>query len=531
MLLCMVMALILTRVAGTSSSGLVSTVDNTTTIDPVGITQVLMFGQTYTFVADARANIIYQLTPYHTVIAGTNTSGFADGAAMSARFHGPTGMCAANDTNTNSSSNTVTTTLFVCDTGNHAVRMIVVTYNSSGGWTQTAVTTVAGATGQIGYYDGDISNAMFAFPHGVVYINGALYVADTYNHAIRLISNGTVSTVAGNGEPGHVDGNMTVSELSYPMAVTTPIGLQSSNNDNNNDIPLYILHNHAVLYLNISDNTIITIVGSSEYGYMDGYSLTARFNGPAGIAIDNQNIAYISDTGNSVIRVLTNFTFLNSNNISVATMSGKATKTGLVNGIPSTALFTVPTGLSLLNPLTSSSSLLYVCDTGNAVIRSITAVCTRPCLNGGNCTANDYCQCPSNYLLDDCSQPYCSPACPTAVDGTVCLSPQVCGCAIGYSGNMCAVPICSSTCLNGGNCSAPDTCSCPTGWSGSLCEEPVCSNPCGANGICVSANTCQCASGWSGSQCNIPICTSPCVNGGNCTQPDTCALSDDMEWH
>lgn len=56
-----------------------------------------------------------------------------------------------------------------------------------------------------GFQDGSLQEAKFNSPQGVAFYNEfELYIADTENHAIRLIDlqNQTVKTVAGNGKQG-----------------------------------------------------------------------------------------------------------------------------------------------------------------------------------------------------------------------------------------------------------------------------------------------------------------------------------------
>ena len=74
---------------------------------------------------------------------------------------------------------------------------------------QGFVYTLAGSqNGEEGFVDGLGSDARFRHPEGVaVDHDGYVYVADTGNHAIRMISpSGRVSTLAGTGSPGSDDG-------------------------------------------------------------------------------------------------------------------------------------------------------------------------------------------------------------------------------------------------------------------------------------------------------------------------------------
>mmetsp|Transcript_14270 Transcript_14270/g.33346 ORF Transcript_14270/g.33346 Transcript_14270/m.33346 type:complete len:323 (-) Transcript_14270:75-1043(-) len=68
------------------------------------------------------------------------------------------------------------------------------------------VSLVAGADGSPGFVDGE--NALFNGPKDVaVGHDGSIFVADSRNHAIRVICEGEVTTLAGNGRPGFEDGS------------------------------------------------------------------------------------------------------------------------------------------------------------------------------------------------------------------------------------------------------------------------------------------------------------------------------------
>ena len=107
--------------------------------------------------------------------AGDQEPGDSDGPGHEARFDRPTGL--AVDVQGN---------LYIADTGNHRIRKI-----SPDGLTATL------AGGDEGFTDGPADRARFQAPCGIcVAPDGALYVADTGNGAVRRIQNGLVVTIA-----------------------------------------------------------------------------------------------------------------------------------------------------------------------------------------------------------------------------------------------------------------------------------------------------------------------------------------------
>jgi hypothetical protein len=80
---------------------------------------------------------------------------------------------------------------------------------SQGRIRKVVVTTVAG-DGTPGFVDGPGTSAKFRMPLDVaVHVDGTIYVADAFNRRIRKISGGLVTTFAGNGNSDTLDGNGT----------------------------------------------------------------------------------------------------------------------------------------------------------------------------------------------------------------------------------------------------------------------------------------------------------------------------------
>lgn len=83
-----------------------------------------------------------------------------------------------------------------------------------------AVSTLAG-DGTAGFLDGQATATRFNLPNGIALTpSGSLYVADMNNHRLRKITpGGTVSTIAGSGTRGVANGAGTVARLSDPVGV------------------------------------------------------------------------------------------------------------------------------------------------------------------------------------------------------------------------------------------------------------------------------------------------------------------------
>ena len=154
------------------------------------------------YIADAgESNRIRKISPEGilSTLAGAN-EGYADGAGASGSFNTPSGLALAPDGN-----------LLVADTGNNRIRKVT---------PEGQVTTVAG-DGTAGYRDGPAAQAQFNGVIGVaVGTNGNIYVADSYNDRIRVITpNGQVSTLTGTGTPGFADGDRSIAMFDTPCAL------------------------------------------------------------------------------------------------------------------------------------------------------------------------------------------------------------------------------------------------------------------------------------------------------------------------
>jgi len=146
--------------------------------------------------SDLVQNVISILDPVSgtvTPVAGTaGTAGFANGTGAAASFSRPYGMSLMPDGS-----------LLVADQNNNSIRQVTL---------DGVVTTYAG-TGAAGNANGPTATATFNGPEDVAVSGGNIYVADTFNHTIRRISGGSVSTEAGDGIAGFIDADGTAAEF------------------------------------------------------------------------------------------------------------------------------------------------------------------------------------------------------------------------------------------------------------------------------------------------------------------------------
>jgi hypothetical protein len=119
---------------------------------------------------------------------------------------------------------------------------------------------------------------------------GGIIVTDSDNHNVRKIApNGTVSTVAGSGIEGYVDGPGASAQFSFPQGVAV---------DGEGNIFIVDWGNHLVRKIAPS-GTVSTVAGTGRNGYADGAGASAQFSfpyGAYGVAVDGEGNVIVSDS-------------------------------------------------------------------------------------------------------------------------------------------------------------------------------------------------------------------------------------------
>ncbi|MDH4199758.1 MAG: hypothetical protein OEV66_05180 [Spirochaetia bacterium] len=225
-------------------------------LDPEGITADTAANRLY--VADTGNHCIRRINTVGTVttVAGSaGTTGLVNNANPGlAQFSSPKGVV----------MDVANTILYIADTGNNAIRK----YDIAG---TGAVTTLA--TG-------------FSAPEGIT-INStfnAWYVADTGSHTIKKIVAGpVVTTFSGTGIAGFVDNaNPLLAQFSLPKKITI------DNTDTN--LYVADTGNHSVRKIVIATAAVSTIAGTGTSGLINGNGVTSSFFSPNGIAFSSPNI-------------------------------------------------------------------------------------------------------------------------------------------------------------------------------------------------------------------------------------------------
>lgn len=285
------------------------------------------------YVADRNNNRIRKITPdgVVTTFAGSGSGGaIVNGTGTAAGFYSPVGVAFDGTGN-----------LYVSEVSNQAIRKI----------TAAAVVTTLAGNGTAGSQNGTGTAATFNQPVGMaVDGSGNVFVADYINHLIRKITPaGVVTTFAGSGNAALTDGTGTAAAFNGPFALAFDVS-------GNLIVADYL--NHAVRKITPS-GVVTTIAGNGTAGYLDATGTAARFNRPAGLAVDASGNIFLCDAFNNRVRKITPSGV-------VSTIAGN-TNTGNADGVGAAAGFNYPIALCA----DFVQSTLYIADFGNHRIRKV----------------------------------------------------------------------------------------------------------------------------------------------------------------
>jgi len=311
---------------------------------------------------------------YTSTFAGSGSGNSTDGSSAMAGFNMPRGVAV------DASGN-----VYVADLGGNKIRKIT---------PDGTVSTLAGS-GNFGYAEGPGSQASFKHPNAVaVDLSGNVYVADTENNMVRKITpTGVVSNFAGSGKKGSADGTGSAASFDTPFGIAadalgniyvadtyngairkiTPERVVSTLPATGFNPVSIALDASGTIYVADSrnykvkkiapDGTVSTLAGNGTQAVVDGIWTEASFYSPSGIAVDASGTVYLSENYKNIIRKITP-------RGTVSTWAGNEIA-GEDNGFGSAASFAAPKEVAV-----DASGNLYVADDENYIIRKISPAYT-----------------------------------------------------------------------------------------------------------------------------------------------------------
>ena len=277
------------------------------------------------YFADTNQNLIREVDGNTGIlhnIAGTGAAGYGGdgGAATNATLNAPLDVAV----------DAVNHLIYIADTSNNVIRRI----DRSGN-----ISTVAG-TGGYGFNgDGPATQKTLAAPRGIGLDSaGNLYIADHDNYRIRKLSNGQLTTIAGNGQFGYNgDGSPATNFPVCPWDV-----------DVAQDGTIYITDydtSRIRRLVNPGPNgTISTYAGGYNTGWNgDGLPATqTKLSRPTNLALDSAGNLFFADSLNNRVRVVDAATQ------TINTVAGNGGTTSSGDGGPATsASFGSPSGVAV----------------------------------------------------------------------------------------------------------------------------------------------------------------------------------------
>lgn len=272
-----------------------------------------------------------------STLAGNGSPGNINGSTPT--FSEPRGMVTDHQGN-----------IYLADAANNVIRKISPNGSAS---------TIAG-TGVAGYLDGPADQAMFHNPSGIARDpQGNLYVADHFNHVIRMIApDGTVSTIAGTGNPGATNGDLLSASFSNPFAIVWDeyqlLGSQV--------LLVADRSSHLIRKVDLLADSVTIFAGTfvPGGGYINGNAENSAFNEITGLSLSSEGFLFVADRNNHAIRLVS---IVNGLADQVTTFGG-ARPNGQILGIPANDPYLYPSAVQWQFP-----NLVYVADGNNHRIR------------------------------------------------------------------------------------------------------------------------------------------------------------------
>jgi sugar lactone lactonase YvrE len=232
--------------------------------------------------------------------------------------------------------------VYIGDSGNSRIRQV-----SNG-----VITTVAGGGSVLGD-NGPATSALLNYVAGVaVDASGNIYIADSSSNRVRKVSNGVITTVAGNGAAGFSgdNGPATSARLNHAQGVA----VDGAGN-------LYIADTASNRVRQVSNGVITTVAGNGTAGSAgdNGSATSAQLNSPTGVAVDSAGNLYIAEFSGNRIRKVSNGVITTVAGIGIAGFRGD-------NGPATSAQLNLPRGVAV-----DAANNIYIGDLNNHRVRKV----------------------------------------------------------------------------------------------------------------------------------------------------------------
>ncbi len=208
-----------------------------------------------------------------STLAGNGGGNFQDGPTSTATLAWPHGVAVDAAGN-----------VYVTDPGNFRIRKI---------GTDAMVSTVAGS-GISGTQDGTGAGASFVYPKAIaIGPDGNLYVGDVSASQVRKVTPaGVVTTLAGSGQNGYADGLGTAAVFNGVTGVAV---------DQNGTVYVSDFSNNAIRRIS-RNGVVTTLAGGGPAGLVDGIGSAASLNGPQQLTVDSLGNLYVVENGSGAVR-------------------------------------------------------------------------------------------------------------------------------------------------------------------------------------------------------------------------------------
>jgi len=152
-----------------------------------------------------------------------------------------------------------------------------------------------------GMVDGDIGEARFSYPQGILYGNKNLYIADTGNNSLRLVDFETqnVKTIIGSGEQGDAVQVKRIEAKSVDLSAPTDLEFFPDKSS----IAISNSGTNQILVFDIKNKSISILAGNGERGEDDGVYPENSLAQTADMAVYGNKL-YFLDSLTSNLRVV-----------------------------------------------------------------------------------------------------------------------------------------------------------------------------------------------------------------------------------